>query len=181
MKLRFKLWLSEIIGDADEAEGRLEATPLPVVCYTGGLKKRLGRSGVMICSWCRTVFAGAKPGTLFGHGERVCVECVQAWWTARCPQLSVTERELAEVKLVRWLRRHHGAQVVTHAAELPQPHRQAFRIAAICHQCEGSGTRDGRRCKHCDGRGTIWVVKVKERRSLAGRKALAPIRLATLR
>jgi len=162
MNSKDKLWLSEIIGDADESGEQLVETLLPILRDSSHVIDSARARGVKSCCWCKKSLQHVEPGVLFDCGELVCFGCIPTWWAHRCPELSVAEREPIERKLVQWLLKHHGAKVAAEPDKLPDTHRHAFRIVAACDDCHGTGARKGRRCRTCDGRGTIWVVVRKK-------------------
>jgi hypothetical protein len=112
--------------------------------------------GIKRCSQCKQFFR-AEPGSLFDCGELVCHGCVPGWWSSLSGQLSITERERLEASLSSWLRRYHGAEVVTE--EPSHSDQEEFQIVVHCTECHGSGTLlEGERCRFCKGRGTVWIV-----------------------
>jgi hypothetical protein len=77
----------------------------------------------------------------------------------RSSKLSGDVRQKTERDLSRWLVSHHGAEVIGRAEDLPTPERILMKLVTGCEQCNASGKTDrGKRCSHCDGRGTVWVV-----------------------
>lgn len=123
------------------------------------LKAGLGLLGVAPCSWCGKFYRRSDPGKLCDCGELVCFDCIPRWWPHRSPELGTNDRQKAERDLRRWLVSHHGAEVITRAEGLPKPERLLVKLIISCEQCNGSGTTEtGRRCPHCDGRGTVWVL-----------------------
>jgi len=124
------------------------------------LKAGLGLLGVKSCSWCGIFYRRSDPGTLFDFGELVCFDCIPRWWLHRSPELSASDREKAERELRRWMVSHHQAEVIRRPGDLPKPERLVVKLVTGCEQCESSGkTYTGGRCSHCDGRGTVWVVR----------------------
>ncbi|MBZ5522100.1 MAG: hypothetical protein LAP21_07645 [Acidobacteriia bacterium] len=115
--------------------------------------------GIKRCSQCKQFFR-AEPGSLFDCGELICYGCVPGWWSSLSGQLGITEREKLEASLSAWLRRYHGAEVVTERhEEPPHPDQEEFQIVVHCTECHGSGTLlEGERCRFCKGRGTVWIV-----------------------
>ena len=162
MNSRYKLWLSEVIGEVDESEEQLEGTLLPIQRDSSDLNVGVRQRRVNSCSCCEKSFPHAGPGVLFDGGESVCFDCIPTWWAHRSPGLSVVERESIERKLVDWLRKLHRAEIVTKQEKLTESRQQSFRIVAVCDRCRGVGTRKCQRCHYCDGRGTIWVVTRKK-------------------
>lgn len=123
------------------------------------LKDGLGLLGVKPCSCCGVYYGRSDPGALFNCGELVCYACVARWWSQRCPQLSVKERQTTESGLRRWLVTHHHAKVVAKSRDLPKPERLVMKLVTGCEQCSASGkSYSGAPCSYCDGRGSVWVV-----------------------
>jgi len=123
------------------------------------LKDGLGLLGVTPCTWCGIFHRRSDLGALFHCGEFVCFNCVPQWWMHRCPELSATDRQIAERELRQWLITHHNAHVILKPGKLPQPEQLLMKLVTGCEQCDGSGkTHGGGGCHHCDGRGTVWVV-----------------------
>jgi hypothetical protein len=123
------------------------------------LKAGLGLLGVKPCCWCGKFYRRSDPGKLCDCGELVCFDCIPQWWLHRSPELSTNDRQKAERELRQWLVSHHGAEVIGRAGSLPKPERLLVNLVIGCERCNGSGTADtGRRCSHCDGRGTVWVL-----------------------
>lgn len=124
------------------------------------LQDGLGLLGVKPCSWCGIFYRRSGPGALFECGQGlICFNCIAQWWSHRCPELSINDRQTAERELRQWLVSHHHAEVILHPAKLPKPEQTLIKLVTSCEQCEGTGkTQSGGRCHHCDGRGTVWVV-----------------------
>jgi hypothetical protein len=123
------------------------------------LKDGLGLLGIRPCGWCGVFYRRSDPGALFDCGELVCYHCVPRWWSQRCPQLSIGERQTVESGLRRWLCTNHHAQVVARLADLPKPERLLMKLVTGCEQCNASGkSYKGAPCSYCDGRGSVWVV-----------------------
>jgi len=123
------------------------------------LKDALGLLGVVPCSWCKKFFRRSDPGALFDAGELVCYGCIHEWWTQRCAQLSIKDRETLESKLVFWLRSQHHAEIFKDPAKLPENSLQELHLIANCLECRGTGKLMGNeRCRYCEGRGTVWVI-----------------------
>jgi hypothetical protein len=125
------------------------------------LKAALGLLGATPCSWCGNFCRRSDPGALFNavSGEPVCYGCIPQWWLHQCPELSAEDRKKAERLLRRWLVSHHRAEVILQAEHLPKPERMTLNLVTGCEECDGSGKSDtGKRCHHCDGRGTVWVI-----------------------
>jgi hypothetical protein len=125
------------------------------------MKAGLGLLGVTPCSWCGNFYRHSDPGALFSAvgGELVCYNCIPRWWSHRCPELGAEDRKKAERLLRRWLVSHHHAEVILQAEHMPKPEGLMLSMVTGCEECDGGGkTETGRRCHHCDGRGTVWVV-----------------------
>jgi len=123
------------------------------------MKDALGLLGVSPCSWCKKFFRRTDPGAIFDGGELVCYGCIHEWWPHRCPQLSVKDREIVEGKLVFWLRQNHHAESFKDPAKLPESSQQELSIVANCLECHGTGKlMEQERCRHCEGRGTVWII-----------------------
>lgn len=118
--------------------------------------------GVKRCSQCKQ-FLKCEPGSFFECGDLICYSCVPGWWTGASARLGVTEREKLEANLSSWLRRYHGAEVVTEPREGPSNgNAEAFRIVVHCTECHGSGKLlEGERCRFCKGAGNVWIVAGK--------------------
>jgi hypothetical protein len=126
------------------------------------LKAGLGLLGVKPCSSCGIYYRRSDEGTLFNGGELVCYDCVPRWWLHRCPELSTDDRQKAERQLRHWLVSHYHAEVIGQLGNLPEPERLLMKLVTDCEQCNASGKNyEGKRCSHCDGRGTVWVVVVR--------------------
>jgi hypothetical protein len=115
--------------------------------------------GIKRCSQCKQFFS-AEPGALFDYGKLVCYRCVPAWWSSLSAQVGVIEREKLEATLSAWLRRYHGALVVTEdRGKLAHSAADEFQIAVHCTECHGTGKLlEGERCRFCKGRGTVRIV-----------------------
>ena len=123
------------------------------------LKAGLGLLGVKPCSWYGNFYRCSDPGALFDSGELVCYECLSPWWLHRSPELSAADRQKTESGLRRWLVSHHQAEVIGRLGDLPEPERLLMKLVTGCEQCNATGkTYTEKRCPHCDGRGTVWVV-----------------------
>jgi hypothetical protein len=123
------------------------------------LKDALGLLGVSPCFRCKKFFRRTDTGALFDAGELVCYSCVHDWWTERCTQLSIKDREDLEGKLVYWLRGTHHAELFKDPAKLPESSHQELNLIASCLECRGTGTSMGQeQCRYCAGRGTVWVI-----------------------
>ncbi|MGO8984763.1 MAG: hypothetical protein ACLPHI_17260 [Terriglobales bacterium] len=123
------------------------------------LKDALGLLGINACSWCKKFFRRSDVGALFDAGELVCYGCIDDWWTHRCTQLSIKDRENLEGKLVYWLRGTHHAELFKDPAKLPESSLQELNLVASCLECRGTGKSQGKeQCPYCSGRGTVWVI-----------------------
>jgi hypothetical protein len=122
------------------------------------LKTGLGLLGLAPCSCCGIYYLRAQPGALFKFGESVCFNCIAQWWSHRCPELGTEDRPRAERELRRWLITHHRAEVIGKLGRLPPPDQLLTKLVTGCEQCGASGKIGGKRCPHCDGQGTVWVV-----------------------
>jgi len=119
--------------------------------------------GAKRCSRCRRFFRSADPGALFHFEDLVCFGCIHEWWPQRCAEFSVEDREKAEGRLVYWLKEYHHAKVVKQPARLPESNAEEFQLVATCGECHGTGSLAGNeRCRYCDGRGSLWVVVLKD-------------------
>jgi hypothetical protein len=123
------------------------------------MKDALALLGVAPCSCCKRFFRRTDPAALFDAGEPVCYSCIHEWWPYRCPQLSAEDREVEEGKLVFWLRQYHHAETFKDPAKLPDSSLQDLCIVANCLECHGTGMlMEQERCRHCEGRGTVWII-----------------------
>lgn len=127
------------------------------------LKAGLELLGATPCSSCGNFYRHSDPGALFsassGGVESVCYNCIPQWWAQRSPQLSAEDRQRDERLLRHWLVRHHQAVVIQQPEHLPKPETLKLHLVTGCEECDSSGKTDtGKRCHHCDGRGTVWVV-----------------------
>jgi len=125
------------------------------------LREGLGLLGVKPCCWCGRFFRASDAGVLCDCGDLVCYGCIHEWWPHRSAELGVKDREIVEHKLSRWLLTYHHADVIRQPAKLPEDRLQDLRILATCWECHGAGTLEGSRCRHCDGRGNVWLVVMK--------------------
>ena len=82
------------------------------------LKQAVGLLGLKPCPQCCRYFRTSDRGARFDGGEVVCMDCLERWWAHRREQLSVSEREVVERRLVTWLVNYHDAKVVQPAATL---------------------------------------------------------------
>ena len=138
---------------ADELEQRLAGLEQALKHISDGL----GQLGLKPCSQCGVFYRRSDPAALFHYDEFVCFKCVPLWWAQRCPQLSTSARKKAERELRQWLVGHHHAEVIRRPANLPEHY--LLKLVTSCEDCDGSGkTSSGGICRHCDGRGTVWVV-----------------------
>jgi hypothetical protein len=126
------------------------------------LTAALGLLGAKPCASCGKFFLTANPANLFTtNSESVCYSDLTDWWKQRCQDLTVEQREAIEPALMRWLIAQHGAKVYRELKELPPEDTQEVRLIVSCHECAGSGTAAGERCRHCLGNQTVWVVTTR--------------------
>ncbi len=117
----------------DQADPRIEEVLARHTFELERVKDALGLLGVSPCFRCKRFFRRSDAGALFdAGGELVCYVCVHDWWTQRCTQLSTTERENLESKLVYWLRGTHHAEIFKDPAKLPEPSQQELNLVANC-------------------------------------------------
>lgn len=64
------------------------------------VKQALSLLGLRRRSQCEKFFRASDVGTLFDGGELVCRDGVERWWAKRAEQLTVSEREAVERRLV---------------------------------------------------------------------------------
>lgn len=144
---------------SEESDPRVEEVLARHELDLDRLKDALGLLGIHPCSWCKKFFRRTDPGALFNAGELVCYGCIHEWWPQRCAHLSIKDRGTLEGKLVFWLREHHHAEMFKDPSKLPESSLQELHIVADCLECHGTGKMtDEERCRHCDGRGTVWVI-----------------------
>ena len=124
------------------------------------LVQGLGLLGVKRCCHCKKFFRASDPGTLFDSGGGlVCFDCIPGWWAARREQLACEERQEIEGNLVFWLRSFHHARSFKDFDKPSGKQRVKFELMASCLECRGTGTYLGdKRCRYCDGPGTVRVV-----------------------
>jgi len=138
----------------------LEARLARMVKELNSLKAGLRLLGVKQCNTCGKWFLSQDGKALFEAGDPVCYNCIQKWWQQRAPELNIDERQVIEHKLLRWLVAHYSAQVIHQARKLPRPEALELKIMVACDQCNGLGkTGSHSECHHCEGRGTVRVVK----------------------
>ena len=130
------------------------------------LKDALALLGARPCVHCGKFYLTADASNLFTVGpnsgtERVCFHCIQSWWHARCPELTIPERQSIEPKLMRWLIEHHQAKVFRDLNNLPPEDTQDIHLTLGCAECAGSGILAGGRCHHCNGNRNVWVITFK--------------------
>jgi len=148
---------------AEKSDPRLEEILARHKFELDRLKEAFGLLGVSACSWCKKFFRRTDPGSLFDAGQLVCYGCIPDWWNHRCTQLSTSDRENLESRMVYWLRANHHAELFKDAAKLPDASRQELNIVASCLECRGTGKSMGQdRCRYCAGRGTVWVIVSRE-------------------
>jgi hypothetical protein len=127
------------------------------------IKDALGILGARACVHCGRFYLTASPANLFNSGtERVCYPCISAWWRARCPTLTIPERQAIEPKLMRWLIEHHEAKVFRELNDLPPADTQDIHLTLGCAECAGTGILAGDRCRHCLGNCNVWVITFKK-------------------
>jgi hypothetical protein len=147
-----------------DGEGGPEAPVMEVLARVeqklNNLTQGLSLLGIKRCSQCDSFFRSSDPGTLFSSGrEQVCFECIPAWWPVRREQLSCEDAQKVEADLVFWLRGFHAARLVKGSSKPADNKPVKFELMAKCLECRGSGTLLGdRRCRYCDGLGTVQVV-----------------------
>ncbi|MGD0649453.1 MAG: hypothetical protein ABR971_15820 [Acidobacteriaceae bacterium] len=127
------------------------------------IKDALALLGARPCCNCGKFYLTADAGNLFNSGtDRVCYNCIAPWWRARCPTLTVPERQSIEPKLMRWLIEHHQAKVFRQLNDLPPEAVQDIHLTLGCAECGGTGILAGGRCHHCLGNRNIWVITFKK-------------------
>lgn len=143
-----------------------DATAASLQHELANIKDALGLLGARACCTCEKFYLTANPGNLFNSGtERVCYPCISTWWRARCPTLTIPERQAIEPKLMRWLIEHHGGQVFRELNELPPADVQDVHLVVGCAECHGTGILGGERCRHCLGNRNVWVITFKKHSS----------------
>ncbi len=126
------------------------------------LKEALGLLGVKPCCCCGKFYLGTNSANLFATGDdSVCYGCLPGWWQGRCHGLDISDRELIEHSLMRWLIANHGAKVYRELTELPPEESQCLRLVVACYECKGTGKMGADRCRHCLGNRNVWVVTQK--------------------
>lgn len=142
---------------SDSTEKSLEERLASVERSLQHIKDGLGLLGLKPCTWCGVLYRRSDAGALFHYDELVCFNCIPHWWSHRCPELSVSERQKAERELRQWLVSHHHAEVILRPGNLPE--HFLMKLVTGCEECNSSGkTSTGGLCRHCDGRGTVWVI-----------------------
>jgi len=145
-------------SDRDDVERRIARLTKELDYLKGGLRLL----GLQPCSCCGKYFLSSDGKNLFDAGELVCVQCLQTWWQQREPTLSIEARQAIEHKLARWLVAYHNAKFIRQAEKLPRAEMLAIKVVVACEQCNGTGKlANGSACRHCDGRGTVWVVELR--------------------
>jgi hypothetical protein len=121
------------------------------------LVQGLNLLGAKRCSHCNRFYRSSDPRSLFiAGGEQVCVKCIPQWWPARREQLSGPARQEMEANLAFWLRSFHNARSVKASRKATAV---KFELVVACLECRGTGKyMGGRRCRYCDGPGTIRVI-----------------------
>jgi hypothetical protein len=122
------------------------------------MSEALAQLGMRPCSSCGRFFRQADAGALCDCVDLICYSCIPEWWPRRRPELSVHDREQAEIKLLRWLVSHHRGEVIRDPRKLPIPEDRALELVAACAECGATGRVYNSNCSHCSGRGTVWVV-----------------------
>jgi hypothetical protein len=130
------------------------------------LKDALALLGARPCVHCGNFYLIANAGNLFNAGpntgtERVCYNCIAPWWRARCPNLTIPERQAIEPKLMHWLIEHHEAKVFRQLNDLPPEDKQDLHLTLGCAECAGTGILANSRCNHCLGNRSVWVITSK--------------------
>jgi hypothetical protein len=154
----------ELPNEGGEVLGGQEAQVTEILARVeqnlNDLAQGLSLLGVKRCSQCKNFFRSSDRGALFGSdGELVCFGCVPAWWAARREQLSCEDVQKTESDLVFWLRSFHNARLMKHSNKPDEDQPVRFELVASCLECRGSGTLLGdRRCRYCDGPGTVRVI-----------------------
>ena len=145
-------------------EPNLPATaPANLQQELANVKDALALLGARPCCTCGRFYLTTNPGNLFNSGtERVCFACISKWWRARCPTLTIPERQAIEPKLMRWLIEHHEAKVFRDLNELPPAEIQDVHLIVGCAECGGTGILAGDRCRHCLGNRNVWVITFKK-------------------
>lgn len=149
---------AEFVLMPEESNPRVEDVLARLHLELDRMKDAFALLGVSACSHCKKFLRRTDPGALFDASELVCYGCIHEWWPQRSAQLSIKERESLEGKLVFWLREFHRAETFRDPAKLPDPAQQELHIVATCLECCGSGKLGDDRCRHCEGRGTVWVI-----------------------
>lgn len=97
---------------SDNSEKSLEERLASVERSLQHIKDGFGLLGLKPCSWCGVLYRRSDASALFHYDEFVCFNCIPHWWSHRCPDLSVSERQKAERELRQWLVSHHHAEVI---------------------------------------------------------------------
>src|SRR6516162_2538704 len=94
------------------------------------VKQALSLLGLRRRSQCEKFFRAAGAATLFDGGELVCRDGVERWWAKRPEQLTVSEREAVERRLVNWLVSYYAANVLHRPSSVAADSPGAFRLVA---------------------------------------------------
>jgi hypothetical protein len=143
-----------------------DTTPADLQQELAHIKEALAQLGARPCCNCGKFYLTADAANLFqavhnAGTDRVCYNCIAPWWRARCPTLTIPERQSIEPKLMRWLIEHHQAKVFRDLNNLPPEDTQDIHLTLGCAECAGSGILAGGRCHHCNGNRNVWVITFK--------------------
>jgi len=145
-----------------QAGGKQSDASLPrILEELDRLKEGLRLLGLSQCGSCGKYFQLSEGKPLFDAGQPVCYNCVGEWWRERSPALGIEERKAVEHKLLRWLVAHHGAKVIRQSDKMPPAAHIQLKIMVACEQCDGTGKAGGKDCHSCEGRGSVWVVRLR--------------------
>ena len=122
----------------------------------------LGEVGLRACGYCGRYFRHSAPGALFELHGAVCLDCIPEWLAQLSGDVTVPERRTIERQLLQWLVAHHQGTIVRESRKLPESDLTRLRLVVGCERCDGTGTVSNSRCRYCDGRGTFWVVLLKD-------------------
>jgi hypothetical protein len=145
-----------------EPEKDLEAKLSRIAQELGHVKDALRTLGLKQCASCGKYYPAQDGKSLFDADHQlICSRCVPDWWRRRSPSLPAEQRQGLEHKLRRWFVTHHNAKVIQQADKLPPPEKIELKLVVACEQCNGSGkSAGGGECRSCDGRGSVWVVRL---------------------
>jgi hypothetical protein len=143
-----------------------DTTPADLQQELAHIKEALAQLGARPCCNCGKFYLTADAANLFqavhnAGTDRVCYNCIAPWWRARCPTLTIPERQSIEPKLMRWLIEHHQAKIFRDLNNLPPEDTQDIHLTLGCAECAGSGILAGGRCHHCNGNRNVWVITFK--------------------